>query len=94
MAQIQKKLANLHSTNGLTNAQLKYLTSKIKRSINKSEKHKIEIKGSTILIDNKYQLLVSMDGKLAVGTIDSAKMYHFSNPAFTISRLYEMIQSI
>jgi hypothetical protein len=94
MSQIQKKLFNLHPTNGLTDAQLKYLTAKIKRTINKSTKHKVEIKGSTILIDNTYQLWVSMERKLAVGTVNGGKMYHFSNPAFTVSRLYEMMSSI
>jgi hypothetical protein len=94
MAQIQKKLANLHPSNGLSDSQLKYLTAKIKRTINKTEKHKVEIKGSTIMIDNKYQLWVSMERKLAVGTVNSAKMYHFSNPENTICRLYEMMSSI
>jgi len=94
MSQIQKKLANLHPTNGLTEPQLKYLTAKIKRTINKSTKHKVEIKGSTIMIDNTYQLWVSMERKLAVGTVNGGKMYYFSNPAFTVSRLYEMMSSI
>lgn len=92
MAQIQKKLAKLSPAQGMSEMQIKYLVSKIKRTaIKNNRKLKVIVKGSTIIIDDRFQLWVSLDAKLAVGTLDSIRMWHFSNPVMTISRLYEMM---
>lgn len=91
MSQIQKKLAKL-SPNGMSETQIIYLVSKIKRtSKNNNRKIKVVVKGSTIIVDDRFQLWVSMESKLAVGTFDSARMWHFNNPGMTISRMYEMM---
>jgi len=85
---IMKKLAIL-SKSGLTTSQINYLVGKIKRD---SKKHGINrkaiINGSVITIDNKVQLWVSMDGKLATGLINSGKFYSFSNAKCTLSEMY------
>lgn len=83
-----KKLAIL-SNNGLTNSQISYLVSKIKRNSKKNGiARKVTVNGSVITIDNKVQLWVSMDGKLATGLIGSGKFYSFSNPKLTLSEMY------